>query len=480
MTTPETFGQNIDALWLGSDLAKGYATTFYNFHMDDLVVDYTNATFPLLPSTTPANPDGRARLLAESSDHRAERYVHSYGHARRRRHCIVQRRQHRSRERRHRHQWRCDVRDQRARRRQPHHQHNLYSDIRHTEHRNAHANREHRDLSDDDGGFFIRESVRPRTIGNHHRDDLVVQRHADRHCHFHRWRDNVRIGRRSHRWQSDLHQQHSVRRDSHDHRILYRHRRFHQQQRLCFAVGLRNNDNCCDLVGQSFDFRPVHHADRNDHRRGTSVPTGTVKFTDGTTTLASAATVTAGKATFTSSTLAIGSHSITAAFTGTGGFTTSSGTLTQTVQIATSNSVASSANPSNPAASVTFTATVTSTNGIPQGTMAFKDGTTTLASGVAVSTTTGKATFSTSSLAAGTHSITAVFTGNAGWLASTSTAINQVVNATTTTTVTASPSPQTTGLSVTITATVTSSVRHADRHRHLQGRHNDALFQRCA
>jgi hypothetical protein len=89
--------------------------------------------------------------------------------------------------------------------------------------------------------------------------------------------------------------------------------------------------------------------------------------------------------------------------------------------------------------------------------MAFKDGTTTLASGVAVSTTTGKATLSTSSLAAGTHSITAVFTGNAGWLGSTSTAISQVVNATTTTTVTASPSPQTTGLSVTITATVTSA-----------------------
>jgi large repetitive protein len=190
---------------------------------------------------------------------------------------------------------------------------------------------------------------------------------------------------------------------------------------------------------------------------GTSTPTGTVKFTDGTTTLATAATVTAGKATFTSSTLAVGSHSITAAYTGTGGFTSSSGTLTQTVQIGTTTSVASSLNPSNPAQSVTFTATVTSTNGIPTGTMAFLDGTTTLASGVAVSTTTGRATFATSSLASGTHSIKAVFTGSAGWLGSTSTAINQVVNAATTTTVTASPSPQTTGLSVTITATVTSS-----------------------
>ena len=93
---------------------------------------------------------------------------------------------------------------------------------------------------------------------------------------------------------------------------------------------------------------------------GTSVPTGTVKFTDGTTTLASAATVTAGKATFTSSTLAIGSHSITAAYTGTGGFTGSTGTLTQTVQIGNFAPGRVLTNPSNPAQSVTFTATVTS------------------------------------------------------------------------------------------------------------------------
>ena len=190
---------------------------------------------------------------------------------------------------------------------------------------------------------------------------------------------------------------------------------------------------------------------------GTATPTGTVKFTDGTTTLANSVTVTGGKATFTTSTLAIGSHSITAAFTGTGGFTSSSGTLTQTVQISTSTSVTSSLNPSNPSQSVTFTATVTSSNGIPRGTMAFLDGTATLASGVSVSTTTGKATLSTSSLVAGTHAIKAVFTGNAGWLGSTSTAMNQVVNASTTTTVSSSPSPQTTGLSVTITATVSSS-----------------------
>jgi Bacterial Ig-like domain (group 3) len=186
-------------------------------------------------------------------------------------------------------------------------------------------------------------------------------------------------------------------------------------------------------------------------------PTGTVKFTDGATTLASAVTVSGGTATFTSSTLAVGSHSITAAFTGTGGFTNSSGTLTQIVQISTSNSVASSLNPSNPSQSVTFTATVTSSNGIPKGTMAFMDGATTLASGVSVSTTTGRATFATTSLVSGTHSITAVFTGSTGWLNSTSTAISQVVNAATTTTVTASPSPQTTGLSVTISATVTSA-----------------------
>src|SRR5205807_901667 len=75
--------------------------------------------------------------------------------------------------------------------------------------------------------------------------------------------------------------------------------------------------------------------------------------------------------------------------------------------------------------SVTFTATVTSGAGTPTGTVTFKDGTTTLGTGARAS---GRATFSTSSLAVGTHSITAVYAGSGSLGSSTSSALSQTVN----------------------------------------------------
>ena len=97
----------------------------------------------------------------------------------------------------------------------------------------------------------------------------------------------------------------------------------------------------------------------------------------------------------------------------------------------TTTSLASSANPSVVGASVTFTATVTGS--APTGTVAFADGgntisgcgTAALPAGTANSKT---ATCSTSSLAAGTHSIVASYGGDANNLASASGALAQVVN----------------------------------------------------
>src|SRR4029077_501057 len=70
-------------------------------------------------------------------------------------------------------------------------------------------------------------------------------------------------------------------------------------------------------------------------------------------------------------------------------------------------------------------------SGTPSGTVDFKDGSNTLASGVALSG--GQATFATSSLNAGPHSITAVYSGDSdfnatGTGASTDTPLNQTVN----------------------------------------------------
>jgi hypothetical protein len=58
---------------------------------------------------------------------------------------------------------------------------------------------------------------------------------------------------------------------------------------------------------------------------------------------------------------------------------------------------------------VTFTATVSSTNGVPTGTVIFEDGSTVIGS---VTLSSGAASMSTSSLAVGVHTVRAVYEGN--------------------------------------------------------------------
>ena len=91
--------------------------------------------------------------------------------------------------------------------------------------------------------------------------------------------------------------------------------------------------------------------------------------------------------------------------------------------------VVSSANPSVFGESVTFTATVTANapgSGIPTGTVTFLDGSTTLGTGTLNGS--GIATFSTSALTVGSHSITVVYGGDTDFTTSTSSALTQVVN----------------------------------------------------
>jgi len=90
----------------------------------------------------------------------------------------------------------------------------------------------------------------------------------------------------------------------------------------------------------------------------------------------------------------------------------------------TTTSITSSLNPSGVGQSVTFTATTTGSS--PTGTVTFKDGANTLGTG----TLNGSAvaTFTTSSLTPGSHSITASYGGDSNNSASTSAALVQVVN----------------------------------------------------
>jgi len=193
---------------------------------------------------------------------------------------------------------------------------------------------------------------------------------------------------------------------------------------------------------------------------GSGTPSGTVTFFDGAAAIGSGS-LSAGHATFTTPDLPAGVHTITASYGANATFAAStSPALAQSVtQASTTTTLASSANPAGVGQSITFTATVnTAVATTPTGAVLFKDGTSTIGSGTLNSA--GQASFSTSSLALGTHSITAAYQGDINFISSTSAAVSQAVNqptATTTTVVASSANPSTTGQSVTFTATVSSS-----------------------
>jgi hypothetical protein len=91
---------------------------------------------------------------------------------------------------------------------------------------------------------------------------------------------------------------------------------------------------------------------------------------------------------------------------------------------ATTATIASSANPAEAGKPVTFTATVTSSGASPTGSVSFIDGGTTLGTGTL---SAGVATFVTSSLVTGSHSIVASYAGANGFAASASAALIQVI-----------------------------------------------------
>ena len=185
-------------------------------------------------------------------------------------------------------------------------------------------------------------------------------------------------------------------------------------------------------------------------------PTGTVTFKDGATTLGIGALI-SGTANYSTTALVLNGHSITAVYGGDSNFSTStSSVLTQTVnQSSSTTAISSNANPSAFGQSVTFTATVTSTGGIPTGTVTFKDGATTLGTGTLIS---GIANYSTTALALSSHSITAVYGGDGNFSTSTSSVLTQAVNqSSSATAISSGTNPSTFGQSVTFTATVTSS-----------------------
>src|SRR5262249_50061641 len=162
------------------------------------------------------------------------------------------------------------------------------------------------------------------------------------------------------------------------------------------------------------------------------------------------------------STLTVGSHSLTAVYNGSASFAASTSAVRTHVvnQGNTTTSLTSNPNPSTVGQTVSLSSTVSPiapASGIPTGSITFRDGATTL--GV-VALVNGSASLSVSTLTAGSHSLTAVYSGSTTFAASTSPTVLQIVNApgaaATSTSLTSSPNPSTFGQTVTLSSTVTS------------------------
>jgi hypothetical protein len=187
-------------------------------------------------------------------------------------------------------------------------------------------------------------------------------------------------------------------------------------------------------------------------------PTGTVQFVVDGSNFGSPIPLSSGFASVTTSVLSVGTHTVSAIYSGSSAFAASSGSLAggQTVnQDGTATALVSSPNPSVFSQTMTFTATVSPAapgSGVATGTITFTDGATTLGT---VSLSGGVASLTTSVLAVGNHAISASYSGDGNFTASGSNVVNQTVNQDGTTTVlTSSPNPSAHGQAVTFTAAV--------------------------
>ncbi len=195
---------------------------------------------------------------------------------------------------------------------------------------------------------------------------------------------------------------------------------------------------------------------------GAGTAGGSVQFLDGTTVLATRTLDATGTAKFSTNQLSVGAHSLTAVYQGSTNFVTSTSTATSdTVAQGTTQTVLFGwRNPTNYGQAVTLVAQVNPVSpafGLRTGMVTFMDGTNVLGTGTL--SKWGTASFTTSSLSVGTHSLTAVYSGDTNFAGSTSTALAEVVNkGYAHTTVITSAQPVQVGQSVTFTAAVGSSV----------------------
>jgi hypothetical protein len=195
-------------------------------------------------------------------------------------------------------------------------------------------------------------------------------------------------------------------------------------------------------------------------RAGVGTPAGSVTFAiDGSAVATVPLSGSVASYTYQSSSLTVGSHSISAVYNGDANFVPGYfGAQHQVIPILYPTTIALTANPASALAAqtISFHAQVSSVGQMPYGTVSFFDGTTPLGSVLLESNSLG--VFDTSLLSPGTHSITAHFLGNQDFAPATSSPVTITISVTkTTTSLTASPGNVSAGSTVLLTATVASS-----------------------
>ena len=181
--------------------------------------------------------------------------------------------------------------------------------------------------------------------------------------------------------------------------------------------------------------------------------TGTVQFLNGAAVLGSAALAN-GSAQIAVANLPVGSNSLTAVYGGddANAGSTSAAVLQTVGKTNSTTALAGPAAPLNVGQGATFTATVTPSSAT--GTVQFLDGAAAIGT---VAVNGGTAVFFTTALAAGSHSITAAYSGDGALNPSTSAAvIVQVVQYATTTSLSTSPNPSVFTGQVSLTANVST------------------------
>jgi uncharacterized repeat protein (TIGR01451 family) len=206
---------------------------------------------------------------------------------------------------------------------------------------------------------------------------------------------------------------------------------------------------------------------------GSRAPAGTMTFKDGNATIGTAALGVSGTAVFTTAGLAVGAHAITVAYNGDASCNELNTPVLPLVvnKADTATAVTSIVNPSVNTQSANFKAVVSPTApgaGVATGNIVFKDGVTTL--GTVNLDASGQALYSSSSLTTGSRSITATFSGDAKFNASTSAPLTQNVSGGADLAIAMSGAPGSTSAGATISYTIIAT------NKGPEGSDNAALY----